>query len=70
MAGGKYYVNRPTMGASSLHRDDVMLTDTHSNQLCSVDVVHLYDSGTRMRMGTVGLGKFVPYVRAEATRRD
>jgi len=63
MNGGTVYVNRPTSGASSLRSDLVLVTDTHSTQLCSVDIVRLYDSGSRMQNGTVGLGQFVPYPR-------
>jgi len=61
--GGTLYVNRPASGTTWLHRDDVMVTDTHSPQLCSVDIVRLRDSGSRMETGSVGLGKFVPYRR-------
>src|SRR5690606_13888288 len=36
MNNGTIYVNRPKSGASSLSPNDVMVTDTHSPQLCSV----------------------------------
>lgn len=61
MHNGTIYVNRPTSGASSLQRDDVLVTDTHSSRLCSVDIVKLYDNSSHMTNGSVGLGKFVPY---------
>ena len=61
--GGKLYVNRPDSGASWLDQNDVLVTDTHSPQLCSIDIVKLYDSASRMQSGSVGLGKFVPYVK-------
>jgi hypothetical protein len=61
--GGTVYVNKPTSGASSLRSDLVLVTDTHSPQLCSVDIVRLYDSGIRMQSGTIGLGQFIPYSR-------
>ena len=61
--GGKLYVNRPKSGASSLNSNDVMVTDTRSSQLCSIDVVRLYDSGARMQSGFVGLDEFVPYTK-------
>lgn len=63
MNNGVIMVNRPSSGANFLDRDDVMVTDTHSPQLCSIDVVRLMDSGARMPTGSVGLGKFVPYPR-------
>jgi hypothetical protein len=66
--GGVVYVNRPDAGASSLTDWDVMVTDTHSSQLCSIDVVHLYDSGLRMQTGVVFLGDFVPYKKAKSGR--
>jgi hypothetical protein len=43
-----------------------MVNDTHSSQLCSIDVVHLYDTGLRMQTGIVFLGDFVPYRKAQA----
>jgi len=63
MNNGLIYVNRPKSGASSLDWNDVMVTDTHSSQLCSIDTVKLYDTGVRMPTGWVGLGDFVPYPR-------
>ena len=64
MRDGTIYVNRPA-GASSLQRDDIMVTDTHSGQLCSIDIVRMQDSTTRFETGSLGLGKFVPYPRAD-----
>ena len=64
--GGTVYVNQPKSGASSLSRDNVLVTDTHSSQLCSVDIVKLYESGSRMQRGWVGLGPFVPYTKSAA----
>jgi hypothetical protein len=60
-AGSTWYLNRPVSGLNFLHRDDVMLTDTHSTDLCSVDIVRLLDQGSHFPVGTLGLGKFVPY---------
>jgi hypothetical protein len=63
MNNGTIYVNQPASGANFLDRDDILLTDTHSSQLCSVDIVRLIDSSSRMTTGSVGLSKFVPYPR-------
>lgn len=63
MNNGLIYVNRPRTGASTLDWSDVMVTDTHSSQLCSIDTVKLYDTGIRMQTGWVGLDDFVPYPR-------
>ena len=66
--GGTYYLNRAEGGATMMHRDDVLVTDTHSSQLCSIDIVRLYDNGTRMQNGFVSLGKFIPYPRPPRAR--
>lgn len=63
MNGGTIYVNRPSSGASMLRSGNVLMTDTHSNELCSIDIVRLLDSGSHMPSGTVGLGQFIPYPR-------
>lgn len=64
---GTYYLNRPDGGASSLSWNDVLVTDTHSPQLCSIDVVKLYDNSVWMQSGFVNLGKFVPYKKVVAS---
>jgi hypothetical protein len=61
--GGVLYLNRPRTGASSLRTDVILVTDTHTQELCSIDTVRLLDSTTRFPVGFVGLGKFVPYPR-------
>ncbi len=67
-AGGTLYVNRPRGGAESLDRFDILVTNTHSSQLCSIDVVHLYDPGSRFQTGFVFLGEFVPYRKPRTGR--
>jgi hypothetical protein len=64
VAGGDMYVNRPKTNASSLNRHDVLVTDTHIPQLCSVDTVTLVDGTTGIQTGFVGLGEFIPYKKA------
>ena len=61
--GSRLFVNRPTMGASSLRRDDVLLTKSYDTRLCSVDSVRLLDQFSHFERGFVGLGKFVPYAK-------
>lgn len=63
--GGVIYVNTPQGGASSLDKWDVLVTNTHSSQICDIDIVQLYDSTSRMNSGFVNLGKFVPYRKAK-----
>ena len=68
--GSTLYVNRPAIGASSLSWDPVLVTDTHSSQLCSIDTVKLIDRNGHFYRGFVGLGEFVPYRRADRVRAD
>jgi hypothetical protein len=62
-AGVTIYLNRPRAGAKSLDKWDTLVTKLHSSQLCSIDTVQLYDSGSRMQTGFVFLGEFIPYRR-------
>lgn len=64
-SGRTWYVNRPASGGNFLSRGDVLVTDTHSPNLCSVDIVRLLDSGSHFPSGSLGLGKFVPYVKSK-----
>jgi hypothetical protein len=59
--GSTIYVNRPRAGRESLDRWDTLVIRAFGSQLCSSDVVHLYDSSSRMQTGFVFLGEFVPY---------
>ncbi len=67
-SGNRLYVNRPRSGATSLDSDDNLVTDTHTPQLCSIDVVRLLDRSSRSYSGFVGLGEFVPYVKVADAR--
>ncbi|WP_144096166.1 hypothetical protein [Croceicoccus sediminis] len=63
-SGSTLYVNRPENGESSLRRNNIMVTKTFSNQLCSVDTVEMRDS-TGFWSGVVFLGDFVPYKKVK-----
>jgi len=63
--GGRLFVNRPRMGASSLDSDDILVTKTYGSDLCSLDTITLLDRGSRMESGFVGLGEFVPYTKVK-----
>lgn len=67
---GTYYLNRPDGGMSSLSWNDVLVTDTHSPELCSIDIVRLFDQNPWMQSGFVNLGKFVPYKKVAAAKAD
>ena len=60
-AGSTIYVNRPRSGRESLDSWDTMVVKPFGSQLCSIDVVQLYDTGAHMLTGIVFLGDFVPY---------
>lgn len=62
---GKLYLNTPPRGAAALDNRDTMVVDTRTPELCSVDTVGLRDMATGMNSGFVGLGRFVPYARAD-----
>lgn len=66
MNDGTIYLNRPDAGADFLSGDVALITDTHSDQLCSIDIVRLYDTGARFERGSLGLGPFVPYRKPNA----
>ena len=68
--GDRLYVNRPEAGAQTLRSDDILLTKTSTDELCSVDIVRLIDQGPRFEHGFVSLGKFVPYDRPEKKRNN
>ena len=63
--GGTLYLNRPRSGANSLDHWDTLVTKLHDSRLCSIDVVQLYDTASRMQTGFVFLDKFVPYKKAK-----
>lgn len=67
-AGSTVYVNRPRAGRESLDHWDTLVTRPFGTRLCSIDVVRLMDSTTRMETGTVFLGEFVPYTRKRVRR--
>ncbi|HEY0627285.1 MAG TPA: hypothetical protein VGD10_11195 [Allosphingosinicella sp.] len=70
-SGRTVYVNRPRSGAESLSNWDMLVTRTHSNHLCSTDVVELRSRSTpQMMTGLVFLGDFVPYRKVQSATRN
>jgi len=67
-SGSTLYVNRPRAGRESLDDWDVLVTKTHSSQLCSIDVVQLFDRSAQFQTGSVFLGAFVPYRKPRTPR--
>lgn len=68
MNNGTIYLNRPTSGASFLNSNYALVTDTHSSQLCTIDIVRQVDFISHFESGSVGLGPFVPYLKPSAVR--
>lgn len=66
MIGRTVYVNRLRGGSPSLDDDDILVTDTHSSQLCSIDIVRLLDRTSYFPNGFVSLGAFEPYTKPRA----
>ncbi len=58
--GDIIYVSRPTH-PEDLRRDDVVIIDRHSSQLCNSDVIQTVNRDVGYVTGVVFLGKFVPY---------
>jgi hypothetical protein len=58
--GRTIYVNRPS-NARDLDRDDIMVTNIHGSQLCSLDIVRTHERSGFFPTGFVGLEQFVPY---------
>lgn len=61
-SGNVIYVNKTTH-PDSLDSDDILVTKTFGNELCSVDTIQLHDRSGGFWRGFVGLDKFVPYRR-------
>lgn len=63
--GGTIYVNRPA-DPKRLDRNDILVIDRLSHQLCKTDMVQTRSQGPNSFFtGAVFLGDFVPYRKAE-----
>lgn len=67
-AGSKLYVNQPRSGAEQLSDNDILVTQTSTSQLCSIDSVRLVDRSSYFPRGFVVLDEFVPYTKVRAER--
>jgi hypothetical protein len=63
-AGDTIYVARPT-DPDMLKRDDVMVIERTSSQLCNTDVVRTIDRSGGYMTGVIFLKKFVPYKKQD-----
>jgi len=63
-SGDILYVARPT-DPETLRRDDVLIVDRHTSQLCNSDVVRTVDRNNGFVTGVVFLKQFVPYKKLE-----
>ena len=57
------YVNRPPAGCPELRWDRALRTRTTSTQLCSNDIVTVFDPVSHIEYGSCSLGEFVEYRR-------
>ncbi|HEV2078987.1 MAG TPA: hypothetical protein VGR19_03690 [Allosphingosinicella sp.] len=67
--GNTLYVNRPRTGAEFLRKTDSFVSRPFSTQLCSTEVLEVFDAGTGLPRGPVFLGEFVPYRGPRLSRR-
>lgn len=58
------YLNQPA-GGCGLRGDPILITRTPSTRLCRGDIVSVVDRGSRIPMGSCGLGVFIPYTKAK-----
>jgi len=57
------YVNRPAGGCPGLSSFRALRTKTTSSQLCSGDIITIFDPSSGIEYGSCGLGQFTPYRR-------
>ena len=62
-SGDIIYVSRPSH-PEDLRRNDVVIIDRHTSQLCNSDIIKTVDRDVGFVTGVVFLGKFVPYKKA------
>lgn len=62
--GSTIYVNRP-QDPGSLRPHDVLIMKRTSSSFCRQDIINTADQTTGMYTGSVFLGDFVPYKKAE-----
>jgi hypothetical protein len=61
--GRMLYVNRPAAGCPDLRNSRAIRVVTISSQLCSGDIVTVFDPVSSVEYGGCGLGEFTPYRR-------
>jgi hypothetical protein len=59
--GSTIYVNHPPAGCPELRYDRALRTRTTSTQLCSNDIITVFDPVSHIDYGSCSLGEFVPY---------
>jgi len=66
-SGRRMYLNQTSGGCAGLKRDDIIVTNSFTGQLCRGDIVRVVDRASRFPTGACSFGDFVPYTRP--TRR-
>lgn len=63
-SGDTIYVAKPS-DPEVLRRDDVVIVDRHTSQLCNTDVVRTVDRNNGYFTGVIFLSKFTPYKKQD-----
>ncbi|HEX8446864.1 MAG TPA: hypothetical protein VF649_09645 [Sphingomonas sp.] len=58
------YLNQPA-GGCGFRMDPIIVSRTPTTQLCRGDIISVVDRGSRIPMGSCGLGSFTPYTAAK-----
>jgi len=58
------YLNQPA-GGCGFRGDPIIITRTPSTSLCRGEIISAVDRGSRIPMGSCGLGAFIPYTKAK-----
>ena len=61
--GARLYRTQTTGGCFGLKRDDIIVTQSYSSQLCRGDIVRTVDRTSGFPSGACSFGDFVPYTR-------
>lgn len=66
-SGRTLYVNVPKNPGSIDDNDTLVRRTSFGSRLCNTDIITTVDQGSGFMTGTILLGEFVPYTKAEAS---
>lgn len=64
VSGRLYYRNDTGGGCEGMEHGDILITVSHTGQLCRGDIGRTVNPGGRFPTGSCSLGEFVPYTAA------